>query len=287
MDTKVCLITGANSGIGKEAAALIAQLNYKVIMACRNPEKGRKALQEIKKRSGNDKVELKIVDMSLQASIKNLAFELQSEYERIDVIIHNAAIFDISQKKPSQTTEGVESIWATNHIGPVLFDSLIMNLLKKSDNGRIITISSKGLLAMPNLKIRFDDLEFLNRKFSVVKAYYQSKLAQMMYTLWLAEELKDTNITVNSIRVPAVQIDISKYPNLPGFMKKMYQFKSKFSLSPLEMAATYQYLATSEDLNGVTGKYFNEKNKEVKFTKYQKNQPVIKQLMELTMKYMK
>ena len=123
MDRKICLITGANSGIGKEAAVLIAQQDYKVIIACRNSKKGKEALSDIKQRSGNDSVELRIVDMSLQESIKKLSENLHREYHKIDVIIHNAAIFDITQKKPIITNEGVETVWATNHIGPVLLES--------------------------------------------------------------------------------------------------------------------------------------------------------------------
>ncbi|MBE9510758.1 MAG: SDR family NAD(P)-dependent oxidoreductase [Bacteroidetes bacterium] len=287
MDSKICLITGANSGIGKEAAILIAQQDYKVIIACRNPEKGNKALSVIKQRSGNDSVELKIVDMSLQESIENLSKELHNEYERIDVIIHNAAIFDLTQKERFITKEGIESVWATNHIGPVLFTKLILDLLKNSDNGRIITISSKGLLAKPFLKINFSDPELLSGKFNIVKAYYQSKLAQIMYSLWLSKELKDTKITVNSIRVPAVRIDISKYPNLSGLLKKIYKFKSRFSLSPVKMAETYKYLSTSEEVKNRSGEYFNEKNEIVKFSNYQKNWIEIEKLMKLTLKYLK
>lgn len=287
MDRKICLITGANSGIGKEAALLIAQQNYKVIIACRNPEKGNKALSDIKRRSSNDSVELEIVDMSLQESIKKLSADLHNEYKRIDVIIHNAAIFDLTQKEPFITKEGIESVWATNYIGPVLFNRLILDLLKNSDNGRIITISSKGLLAKPFLKINFSDPELLIGKFNVVKAYYQSKLAQIMYSLWLSKELKDTKITVNSIRVPAVRVDVSKYPNLPGVLKKIYKFKSIFSLSPVKMAETYKYLSTSEDVKNRSGEYFNEKNETVKFSNYQNNWNEIEKLMELTLNYIK
>ena len=285
MDRKICLITGANSGIGKEAAVLIAKQDYKVIIACRNLEKGKKALSDIKQRSGNDSVELKIVDMSLQESIKNLSADLHNEYKRIDVIIHNAAIFDLTQKEPIITKEGIESVWATNHIGPVLFNKLILDLLKNSNNGRIITVSSKGLLAKPSLKINFNDPELLSKKFGIVTAYYQSKLAQIMYTLWLSKELKDTNITANSIRVPAVRVDVSKYPNLSGFLKKIYKFKSRFSLLPSKMAETYEYLSTSDELKDKSGEYFNEKNQKVKFSNYQRNWGNIEKLMELTLKY--
>ena len=287
MNRKICLITGANSGIGKEAAILIAQQDYKVIIACRNPEKGNKALSDIKRLCCNDSVELKIVDMSLQESIENLSKELHNEYERIDVIIHNAAFFDLTQKERFITKEGIESVWATNHIGPVLFNKLILDLLKNSDNGRIITISSKGLLAKPFLEINFNDPELLKGKFNVVKAYYQSKLAQIMYSLWLSKELEDTKITVNSIRVPAVRVDLSKYPKLPGLLKKIYKFKSKFSLSPIKMAETYKYLSTSEEVKNRSGEYFNEKNETVKFSNYQKNWNEIEKLMELSLKYIK
>lgn len=287
MDRKICLITGANSGIGKESAILIAQQDYKVIIACRNPEKGNRAVKEIKKQSGKDSIELKIVDMSLQESVRNLSVELHREYERIDVIIHNAAIFNIRQKDPILTKEGIESVWATNHIGPVLLNQLIIDLIKKSDDGRIITISSKGLLAKPCLKINFTDPEFRNRKYSIVNAYYQSKLAQVMYTIWLSEELRDSKIIVNSIRVPAVKVDLSKFPNLSGFMKAMYKLKSRFSLSPVKMAETYKYFATSKDLLGITGKYFDENNQEVKFSNYQRDRNEIQKLKELTMKCIK
>ena len=287
MDRKICLITGANSGIGKESAILIAQQDYKVIIACRNPEKGNRAVKEIKKQSGKNSIELKIVDMSLQESVRNLSVELHREYERIDVIIHNAAIFNIRQKDLILTKEGMESVWATNHIGPVLLNQLIIDLIKKSDDGRIITISSKGLLAKPSLKINLIDPEFRNRKYSIVNAYYQSKLAQMMYTIWLSEELRDSKIIVNSIRVPAVKVDLSKFPNLSGFMKAMYKLKSRFSLSPVKMAETYKYFATSKDLLGITGKYFDENNQEVKFSNYQRDRNEIEKLKELTMKCIK
>lgn len=287
MDRKICLITGANSGIGKEAAILIAKQGYKVIIACRNPEKGKKALADIKKLSGNDSVELNIVDMSLQLSIQKLSEELHQEYHKIDVIVHNAAIFDISQKEASITKEGIESVWATNHLGPVLLTKLVLDLIKNSKNGRIITVSSKGLLAMPFLKINYKDPERLLSKFNMVKAYYQSKIAQLMYTLWLSRELKDTNITVNSIRVPAVRVDISKFPNVSGFLKKLYEFKRQFSLSPAKMAETYAYIATSKELNGISGELFNKKNQKVNFSKYQRNWNKINQLMEVTMNYIK
>lgn len=106
-----------------------------------------------------------------------------------------------------------------------------------------------------------------------------------MYTYWLAEQLKDTRITVNCIRVTNVKIDIERYPNLSKWMKLMYSVKSKFSISPDEMAKTYTFLATSPELNTVSGKYFDEKNRMVSSSKYSEDTDHINSLMDRTMKY--
>lgn len=284
MDKKICLITGANSGIGKAAAIQIAQKDYHVIIACRNQQRGESALQEIIEASGSKSVELMLVDMSLQSSIQNMTQSFLAKYNHLDVLIHNAAEFDISQKRPVYTKEGIESIWATNHIGPILLTELLMESLKNSEQGRIITISSKGLITFPFLKVNLEDPEFRNRKFSVINAYYQAKLAQVMYTYWLSEKLKDTKITVNCIRVTNVKIDISRYPNISGISKFMYSIKSKFSLSTQEMAKTYTYLATSDEVCKTTGKYFDEKNKYVNSSEYSRKKQNIDAVMERAMK---
>jgi NAD(P)-dependent dehydrogenase (short-subunit alcohol dehydrogenase family) len=137
----------------------------------------------------------------------------------------------------------------------------------------------------PFLQIDFEDPEFKNRKFSVTRAYYQSKLAQVMYTYWLSEELKDTRITANCIRVTNVKLDLSRFPNLSKLMIFLYSIKRKFSISPDEMAKTYLFLATAKELEGVSGKYFNEKNQFVDSSNFSKQKENIKKLMILTMGY--
>lgn len=287
MGKKICLITGANSGIGKAAAIQISQEGYHVIIACRNRLRGEFALKEIKEKSKSEDVELMIVDMSLQSSIRNFAIAFLGKYDCLDVLIHNAALFDISEKNPVITKDGIESVWATNHIGPVLLTELLMEPLKNSHQGRVITISSKGLLTFPFLKVDLADPEFRSHKFSVVKAYYQAKLAQVMYTYWLAGKLGDTGITANSIRVTNVKIDIRRYPNISKVAKFMYSIKSRFSLSAEEMAKAYTYLATSDEVCKTTGKYFDESNKCVSSSKYSRNSQNIDKVMALTMKYIK
>ncbi|PCI23215.1 MAG: hypothetical protein COB67_12985 [SAR324 cluster bacterium] len=287
MQKKICLITGANSGIGKASAVQIAEKGFHVIIACRNPSKGQKALQEIRHKSKSDSIELMHVDMSLQSSVKDLAMNINEKYGVLDVIIQNAAIFDITQKEIAYTEEKIESIWATNHLGPVLLTELLLSALKRSPQGRIITIASKGLVAMPFLQVNLQDPEFQARTFNVTKAYYQSKMAQLMYTYWLSEQLKGTKVTANCIRVPSVKVDLNKYPDLSKIAKSLYSLKMKFALSPEDMGRTYAALAASEEVGEITGKYFDEHSSLVKSSKYSIDFNNIERVMDLTMGYIK
>jgi NAD(P)-dependent dehydrogenase (short-subunit alcohol dehydrogenase family) len=283
MNQKLCIITGANTGIGKAAAIQIANQGHHVIMACRNPQKGQAALQDVKAEAPGQTVELMIVDMSLQSSINDFAQEFLAAHNRLDILIHNAAIFDITQKTAVRTPEGIESVWATNHLGPVLLTDRLWNALKASPQGRVITIASKGLIAKPLLKVDLNDPQYKQRGFSTENAYYQSKLAQIMFTHWLVGRSQGTQITANAIRVPAVRVDISKYAGLPTIMKKLYALKSKLSLSPEEMAEVYTYVALSDELDDVTGAYFDEKKQQVKPGKYTQDKDNIAALMNLTL----
>jgi NAD(P)-dependent dehydrogenase (short-subunit alcohol dehydrogenase family) len=283
MDKKICLITGANAGIGKAAAIQLAAKGCHVILACRDMGRGLKALEEVKSAGNSDSVELMTVDMSLQSSIRQMAAAFK--HERLDVLINNAAAFDVSQRQAVKTEEGIESIWATNHIGPVLMISLFLDRLRHSDQGRVLTVASQGLMMHPFLRVDLNDPEYENSKFSVPKAYYQSKLAQVMYTYWLAENLKNTNITANCIRVTNVKIDLARYPNISRLERWAYSIKSKNSITPEQMAQTYAYLAMSPDASKVSGKYFDHHSKQVASSKYSGDKDQIVRVMELTMKY--
>lgn len=286
MDKKICIITGANAGIGKAAALQVVKKGFHVILACRNETRGKEALREIMNQSDSKSAEVMIVDMSSQSSIRAFAGKFLSQYDSLDVLIHNAAAFDISQKQPSYTEEGIESIWATNHLGPVLLSELLLEAIKSSPQGRIITISSKGLIVYPRLKVDLDDPEFRKRKFSVSKAYYQSKLAQVMYTYWLTDQLSESPVTVNCIRVTNVKIDVeTRYPNLSRFSKFMYSMKSRSSITPEEMALTYTYLATSEEVKNTTGKYFDDPTSIVSSSNYSLDKQNIEDVIALTWHY--
>jgi NAD(P)-dependent dehydrogenase (short-subunit alcohol dehydrogenase family) len=280
MNGKTCLITGANAGIGKRAAQQLAELGAEVIIVCRNTASGKQAAEEIINETNNKKVHVFQGDLSSQASVRALAERVIQEFGRLDVLIHNAANFDLSMKEPVLTEDGIETIFATNHIGPFLLTNLLLNLLKES-KGRIITIASKGLLAYPGMTIEFDNLNG-ERKYSPTKAYYQSKLAQLMFTYQAAENLRDTGVTVNAIRVPSVQVDQGRHEDVPYLMKQAYKLKRKFSLPPEKMAETYVYLASSPELATVTGKYFDENNKIVSSSKKSYDKKVWAELWEVS-----
>ena len=183
---KTIIITGANSGIGKAAAVQLAQSGATVIMACRSAERGARALAEVREAAHSQNVALMQVDMASQASIRQFADAFLAQYPRLDVLIHNAANFDHTLKQPLLTADGVETIFATNHIGIFLMTHLLLDRLKTSAPSRIITVASKGLVTYPFLDIEFDNLNG-ERKFDTQHAYYHSKQAQVMFTYELAQ----------------------------------------------------------------------------------------------------
>jgi len=282
-----CLITGANAGIGKAAALAFAKAGCTVLMGCRNEGRGLAARDDIRSKSGNPSVQLILIDIGSQESVRNAARSILENHPRIDALIHNAADFDISRKAAVESPDGIETVWATNHLGPVLLTELLMPALRRSAQGRIVTVASQGLSLYPNLRIRHGDPEFRNARYGVQKAYYHSKLAQVMYSFRLARELAGTGITVNCIRVPAVRIDISRYPGLSPFLKWMYSVKSRMSITPEEMAETYLWLATDPGLAGASGGYYDEKRRPVQPSAYARRPDEQDRLMETTARFLR
>ena len=203
---KTCFITGGNSGIGKAGALQLAEKEFRVVVGCRDRKRSEAALADIRGASPKGVGELVIVDMASQDSISRAAGEFRSLYSSLDVPIHNAADFDPTRKEPVKSPDGIETVWVTNHLGPVLLTRLLMPALEQSDQARIITVASQGLMLHPGLRVNLGDPKFERRPFSVAQAYYQSKLAQAMYTYHLPRELRETGITVHCVRVTNVKI---------------------------------------------------------------------------------
>ena len=263
---RLIIITGANSKIGKAASVQLAKLGAMVVMACRSKERGAQAVEDVRNAAQSTKVVLMQVDMSSQDSILEFVDAFKQRYERLDVLIHNAEDFDHTQKKPVLTTDGLETIFATNHLGPFLLTQLLLDKLIASAPSRVITVASKGLMSYPFLDIEFDNL-YGERKFSVQHAYYHSKQAQVMFTFALAERLRGTGVSVHCVRVGNVAIPDNRLAHLPSWMLKMYELKRKFSMTPEKMAETYVWLAADPIAEQQTGKYWDAPGIEVKANK--------------------
>lgn len=277
---KVIIVTGANSGIGKAAAVQLAKCGATVVMACRSMERGAQALAEVQQAADNPQVHLMQVDMSSQASIRQFARVFLERYGELHVLIHNAANFDHTQKERVLTLDGIETVFATNHLGPFLMTHLLLDVLKDSVPSRVITVASKGLLTYPFLDIEFGNLNG-ERKFNLQHAYYHSKQAQVMFTFDLAERLR-TGISVHCVRVGNVAIPDERLKHLPKWLLKMYELKRKFSMTPEKMAETYVWLAADPGAGQQTGGYWDAPGVAVKANKNAYNKETQKALWDIS-----
>src|SRR5581483_7870588 len=201
MQGKVCIVTGANSGIGRITALELARLGAQVVMVCRDRARGEAALAEIKQATGNNQVELMLCDLSSQADIRRFADEFKATHARLDVLVNNAGVY---QRKRATTVDGLEATFAVNHLGYFLLTNLLLDVLKQSAPSRIINVASG---AHASGHINFDDLQG-ERQYKGVRAYCHSKLANILFTLELARRLAGTGITANSLHPGAVATGI-------------------------------------------------------------------------------
>ena len=255
---KKCIITGGNSGIGYQAAKQLADKGWQVTIFCRSKERAESACETIISETGNSHVSYLLADLSDLTSTKTAIENYIQTQGALDVLINNAADFDLSIKQPVLTKDGLEKQFATNVVAPFLLSQSFIPLLKESESGRILNISSQGLQAYPFIKLNFDNLKG-EQSYTPSKTYYQNKLALLMLTLAMRAGYKD--VTIQAIRVPSVKVDMKRYSHLSSFMKNLYKLKSRFSISPEEMAQTYVALATGNSYNGFL---YNEKCQEVK-----------------------
>lgn len=281
LENKTVIVTGANAGIGKAAAIQLAQLGAHVVMMSRNAERGEKAVNDVRSASNSERVELILVDMASQHSVRRAVNEFLIRHSRLDVLIHNAANFDHRLKSPVLTDEGLETVFATNHVNILLMTDLLLDTLKKSAPSRVITVASKGLISYPFLDIEFDNLNG-QKRFNMQHAYYHSKQAQVMFTFDLAERLKGTGVTVNCVRVGNVAIPDTRLDHLPAWLVKIYHAKRKFAITPEKMAETYVWLAADPTLQAVTGGYWDAPNVAVKANKHAYDRETQKRLWNST-----
>jgi len=259
---KKVIITGGNSGIGYQAAKQLAEKGWSVTLFCRRKEAAEQACEKIRQQTGNPHVDYILVDLSEMKSVRKAVEQYIQKEVTLDVLINNAADFDLSIKSPVITKDGLEKQFATNVGAPFLLSSLLKDLLEKSESGRIINISSQGLVLYPFMKLDFENLAG-QKHYSPAKTYYQNKLALLMLSHYMRKHWK--GVKVQAIRVTNVKVDMRRYDHLSTFMKNLYKIKSRFSISPEEMAKVYTALSTED---GYDGFLYDEKYREVKANRF-------------------
>ncbi|MDA0243353.1 MAG: SDR family oxidoreductase [Chloroflexi bacterium] len=248
MKNKLCLVTGANAGIGRATALGLAQKGAHVVMICRSAERGRAAQQEIIAQSGNQQVDLLLADLSVQAEIRRVAAEFKQRYSRLDVLVNNAgAIFTTRQ----ESADGLELTFALNHLGYFLLTQELLPLLLASAPARIINVASG---AHYSGQINFDDLQ-LRQGYAAFKAYAQSKLANVLFTNELARRLAGTGVTANSLHPGVVGTQFGR--NNRG-LSLIIRLVRPFLRSEAKGAETSIHLATAPELATTTGQYFDD-----------------------------
>jgi len=248
MKDKICLITGATDGIGKETARCLGKQNAQLILVGRNPEKGEKVQKKLIAITGNDQIDIMTADLSNMNAIQKLSAEIHKKYNKLNVLINNAGAFF---SKREITDDGFEKTFALNHLGYFLLTKLLLDLIKKGKNPRIINVASGAHIGAT---LDFDNLQGKN-DYSGWAAYKRSKLMNIMFTYKLAELLKDTPITVNTLHPGFVRTRFGD--NNTGIVGIGLNLVKKIgAISIKKGAETSVFLATSPTVKGVSGKYF-------------------------------
>ena len=244
MSGKVCLVTGANSGIGKVTALELARMGARVVMVCRDRARGEAALTEIKQATGSGGLELMLCDLSSQADIRRFADQFRATHDRLDVLVNNAGVY---LRKRTTTVDHLEATLAINHLGYFLLTNLLLDMLKQGAPSRVVNVSSD---AHAHGHINFDDLQG-EKSYSGVKAYCHSKLANILFTRELARRLAGTGVTANCLHPGAVATGI--FRALPKPIEAIIKL---VTMSPEKGAQTSIYLASAPAVEQVTGRYF-------------------------------
>lgn len=250
--SKTIIITGASDGIGLEAASQLAAQGHHLVLVGRNPAKVQKAVERVTSESPDVAVESFVADFAVLDDVRRLAGELAAAYPRIDVLVNNAGtVYD----KRILTVDGFESTFAVNHLAPFLLTELLFDRLVASGPARIVTTASVGHYRGT---MDFDDLGY-ERGYQIMRAYSRSKLANVMYTRSLAVRLGGTGATANCLHPGAVATSI--WAGAPAVAKPILAVAKRFfMITPAEGGATLTYLATSPEVEGLSGGYY-EKNR--------------------------
>lgn len=248
MADRVCVVTGASSGIGEETALGLAAAGAQVALVARSRERGERSLERIRRETGNEKLDLQLADLSSQAEVRRLAARLLDAYPQIHVLVNNAGIV---QLKRTTTADGHERVFATNHLAYFLLTNLLLERLKASAPARIVSVASD---AHKFAELDLDDL-MNERRYRGMRVYGQSKGANILFTGELARRLEGSGVTANSLHPGAVSTRLGRDDN-GWWAAPLTRALGLFFLTPAQGAATSLYLASSPDVEGVSGGYF-------------------------------
>src|SRR5215218_2152503 len=272
MGEKVCLITGATSGIGKATVMGLANMGASVVMVGRDRGRGEAALAEIKEKNANASVDLMLADLSSQEDIRRLADEFKEAYPQLDVLINNAGVI---RSKRITTADGLETTFAVNHLAPYLLTNLLLDVLKASAPSRIVNVASGE---QRNGTIDFDDLQ-AEKGYKTAKAYSQSKLATVLFTYELARRLEGTGVSANCLHPGVVGTNLGS--GVTGALGFTVRALTPLMKSPEKGAETSVYLASSPEVEGLSGGYFVKKA-EARSSEASHDQRIARRLWEVS-----
>ncbi len=248
MDGKICLVTGATSGIGLATAATLAALGAEVAVVGRNPAKTERVVAQIRAATDEGRVHAFLADFADLEQVRGLATAVHERFDRLDVLVNNAGAFFLRREA---TPYGVEKTFLVNHLAPFLLTNLVLDMLRAAPAGRVINVAS----SMHRLgTLDWDDLAFAHG-YGGMKAYGRSKLANLLFTRELARREAGTPLTVNAMHPGRVATGIWKVGFAP--IDRLAQWAvAPFALTPEQGADTILYLATSPEVAAVSGQYF-------------------------------
>ena len=248
---KTVIVTGGNSGIGKATAVALARAGARVIITARDQARGDRAVVDIRRASGSDRVELAVFDLGDLASVRAGAADLLERGPRIDVLINNAGLVLTDR---AETVDGYEATFAINHLGPFLLTELLTDRLVASAPSRVVNVASTAHRSARR-GLDFEDLQ-ARQGYKGMQVYGSSKLANILFTTELARRLAGKGVTANSVHPGTVATGYGRDGDTRGFLAFGLKVIKPFVLTPEKGARTSVYLASSEDVAGVTGEYF-------------------------------
>lgn len=247
MDGRVAIVTGGNTGIGKETVRGLAREGATVVLACRDAAKGEAARAELEPSVGPGKIRVMPLDLADLSSVRTFAAAFGAAFGRLDVLVNNAGVWPTRRQT---TRDGFELTLGTNHLGHFVLTQELLPLLKKSAPSRIVNLSSdlhyRG-------KMDWDDLQFERRSYSAVGAYNQSKLANVLFTNALARRLEGSGVVVNAVHPGVVTTELAR-----GYPKLLVKLFHLFTISPEQGAKTSLHVALASETAAVSGKYFEK-----------------------------